>query len=84
MKPLWSSSETLGPNTATTEVLLSSPPGQRPVTRGTRVLGLGLRVEGLGFKVWGLGLRVERLGFKVWGLGLRVEGLGGRVQGLRV
>ena len=37
-------------------------------------LGLGLRVQGLGFKVWGSGL-----GLRVWGSGFRVQGSGCRV-----
>ena len=40
------------------------------------VEGLGLRVEGRGFRVEGLGLRVEGYGFGVVGVGLRVSGCG--------
>ena len=31
--------------------------------------GLGLRVQGLGFKIWDVGCRVCGLGFLAWGLG---------------
>ena len=38
----------------------------------SRVLGLGFRVEGVGFWFWGLGLRVEGVRFRVWGFGFWV------------
>jgi hypothetical protein len=47
-----------------------------------RILGLGSRVSGLGFRDSGFGLRVSGLGFRVSGFGSRVSGLGFRVSGL--
>ena len=45
------------------EVRLSKP------ARCTHFWGLGVRVEGIGFRVYGLGRRVGCLGFRVYGWG---------------
>ena len=48
---------------------------------GSRVQGVGLRVQGLGFWGQGSGCRVKGSGFRVQGLGF--WGPGFRVQGFR-